>query len=411
MHVVVVGGGFAGLAAAQGLAGQPVQVTVVDRRNHHLFQPLLYQVATAGLAPSDIAEPIRAILSHAPNIAVRLAEVVGIDLESRRIRLDDGVVLPYDRLVLAAGVQHAYFGHPEWEAVAPGLKTVADALDMRRRMLLAFEHAEWCNDEVERAAFMTFVLVGAGPTGVELAGAIQEIALWTLRRDFRRIDPRTARVVLIEAGPSVLPSMDPRLQEAALRQLSRMGIEVRLGARVTEVDARGVTIGGGERVASRTVFWAAGVAASPLGAALGAALDRSGRVLVTGDLSVEGHREVFVAGDLASVEGVPGVAAAAGQMGRLVAANVLADLKGRPRSPFRYLDKGQLATIGRYRAVGQVGPLRLSGPIAWLLWVSVHLWFLVGFRNRLLVFTKWAVAWVSWERSSRLIWGREGGSR
>jgi NADH dehydrogenase len=407
MRVVVVGGGFGGLAAVQGLAGARVDIILVDRTNHHLFQPLLYQVATAGLAPSDIAEPLRAIVARQRNVAVRQAEVVGVDLGARLVRLADGDVLPYDRLILATGARHAYFGHPEWEAHAPGLKTLGDALHLRRRVLDAFERAEWTDDESERNALLTFAVVGAGATGVELAGALREIAFHTLRHDFRRIDPRRARVVLVEATTEVLPAMQEGSRRSACRQLVRLGVELRLGAAVVGVDESGLAFADGRRLDARTVLWAAGVAGSPLGALVGDT-DRQGRVRVAPDLSVPGHPEVLVVGDLARVEDdggtVPGVAPAATQMGDHAARVVRADLAGAVRPTFRYWDKGTMATIGRSRAVASVAGLRFGGLTAWLLWVFIHLWFLVTFRNRFVVFFKWAVAWWTYERASRLTW-------
>ena len=408
-HVVILGGGFAGLNAAKKLSGCPVRVTLVDRRNHHLFQPLLYQVATAALAPSDIAEPIRAILSGQRNLTVRLAEVTALDLEAKTIQLEQAgetTDLAYDKLIVATGARHAYFGHPEWETHAPGLKTLSDALHIRERVLTAFERAEWCEPGPERDRLLTFVVVGAGPTGVEMAGALAEIARHTVARDFTRIDTRTARVLLLEGGPQVLASLPQRLGTLARKQLESLGVEVRTEARVEHIDATGVQVGE-EHIPAETVLWAAGVHASPLLVDAGVPTDRSGRALVSQDLSVPGHPDLFVVGDCAAFkqdgEWLPGVAPVAIGMGRHAAAVIAADVAGRPRAPFRYFDKGHLATIGRSRAVGVALGMQFSGLIAWLGWALVHLAFLVTYRNRLVVLTKWAWAWVSFERASRLI--------
>jgi NADH dehydrogenase len=404
---VIVGGGFAGLAAARGLRRAEADVTLVDRRNHHLFQPLLYQVATAGLSAPDIAYPIRRILWRQGNASVLLGDVQAIDLAQKRLRLDGGD-LGYDYLVLAAGATHSYFGHAEWEAHAPGLKTLEDALEIRRRALLAFEKAEREEDPVARRAWLTFVVVGAGPTGVEMAGAFAEIARHSLARDFRRIDPRAARVILVEAGPRVLPAYPDDLSARAVRQLEALGVQVWTGAAVTGLDAEGVALGG-DRVAARTVVWAAGVAASPLARTLDVPLDRVGRVKVAPDLSLPGRPEVFVVGDLAVLEQdgrpIPGVAPAAMQMGRHAAENLLRTLRGEPRRPFRYVDKGSLATIGRSSAVALFGKARLSGFLAWLAWLLVHIFFLIGFRNRFVVLFTWAWAYLTYQRSARLILG------
>lgn len=412
-RVVIIGGGFGGLATARALRREPVEITLIDRRNHHLFQPLLYQVATAGLAPTDIAEPIRGILAKQRNATVRLAEAAAIDLEGKAVVLSDGDRVPYDTLVVAAGAGPSYFGHPEWQRHAPALKTIGDALDIRRRVLEAFEEAEWADDPDERRALLTFVVVGAGPTGVELAGALAEIAFHTLRRDFRRFDPAQAKVILVEGTDAVLPPYPDTLQKSAQRQLESLGVEVHLGARVEEVDGEGVTIGG-ERIPARTVLWAAGVQGAEVGGSLDVPLTRTGQVVVEPDLSIPGHRDVFVIGDLAHVEQpdgsvVPGVAQGALQMGTFVGQNLKDDRAGRPRGSFRYWDKGNMATIGRRRAVMDAMGIRLSGLLAWLAWVAVHLFFLVSYRNRLLVFTKWAWAWVTFERASRLIWQGEPG--
>jgi NADH dehydrogenase len=411
-RVVIIGGGFGGLATAKALRGTDTLVTVVDRSNHHLFQPLLYQVATAGLAPSDIAEPIRSVLARQRNASVRLGEVTSIDKAAKRVtvRPDGGpeTWLEYDYLVVAAGVKHAYFGNDGWAEHAPGLKTIGDALEIRRRLLTAFERAEWAEDEASRRALLTFVIVGAGPTGVELAGAVAEIAFSTLRRDFRHVDTREARVVLVEASAGVLGAYPEGLQASARRQLEGLGVEVRTGTRVSSVDATGVTLDG-EPLAAATVLWAAGVQASPLAAQLGVDLDRAGRVPVSSDCTIQGHSEVFVVGDMALFTGedgspLPGVAPVAQSQGRHVAKCIAADLAGSPRRPYRYLDKGNMATIGRSRAVLWSGRIQFGGIFAWLAWVFVHLLFLVTFRNRLLVFLKWAWAWATFERASRLIW-------
>ncbi len=411
-HVVILGGGFGGLSAARALAKAPVRVTLVDRRNHHLFQPLLYQVATAALSAPDIAVPIRRVLRRQANATVYLAEVERVDVAERRVILDDRLdhgSLSYDYLVVATGASHTYFGHDEWEAWAPGLKTVDDALEIRRRILLAFEAAEREPDPARRAEWLTFVVVGAGPTGVELAGALAEISQRTLARDFRNFDPRTARVVLVEGMDRVFPAFPPDVSEKALEHLRELGVEVRTKAMVTRVDAGGVEIGD-ERLASRTVVWAAGVEASHLGASLGAPTDRAGRVVVEPDLSVPGHPEVFVIGDLASVaqpdgENVPGVAQGAIQAGKHVARNLQRTLRGEAREPFVYKDKGYLATIGRSKAVGLVGRTqrRVSGLVAWLLWAVIHVTFLIGFRNRLMVLLEWAWAYATWQRGARVI--------
>jgi NADH dehydrogenase len=407
-HVVVVGGGFAGLAAARALRRAPARITLVDRRNHHLFQPLLYQVATAALNPGDIAYPIRSVLRLQRNARTILARVTGVDLARRTVQLVDGE-LHYDHLLLATGATHSYFGKDEWEAWAPGLKTIEDALEIRRRVLSAFEAAERLTDPADLPAVLTFVVVGAGPTGVELAGALSEIGRLTVARDFRSFDPRTLRVVLVEGASRVLPPYHERLSAAARRQLERLGVEVRTGTLVTRIDHTGVWFGD-EHIQARTVLWAAGVAASPLGAMLGAPLDRAGRVLVAPDLSVPGHPEVFVAGDLMHCEQdgglVPGVAPAAIQAGRAAARNIAARLAGQPTRPFRYRDKGSLATIGRAKAVGQLGRFEVTGFFAWWIWWLVHIAYLIGFRNRLSVMIGWAWQYFAFARGARLITGR-----
>ena len=406
-RVVIVGGGFGGLAAARALARAPAAVTLVDRQNHHLFQPLLYQVATAGLSPAEIAYPIRRILRRQRNARVLLGEAVAIDVAAKRVRLSDGEI-PYDHLILAAGAGHSYFGQDDWELHAPGLKTLEDALEIRRRVLLAFEKAEREEDPEVRRSWLTFVVIGGGPTGVEMAGAFADIARHTLVRDFRRIDPRTARVILVEAGPRVLPVYPEALSQKAKLQLEALGVQVWTESPVTGIDGTGVRVGG-DRVAARTVVWAAGVQASPLARSLGAPLDRAGRVRVAADLTVPGEPAVFVIGDLASLDQdgrpVPGVAPAAIQMGEHAAQNVRRALRGEPLAPFRYRDKGSLATIGRRRGVALVRALRLSGLPAWLAWLGVHIFFLIGFRNRFVVLFTWAWAYVTYDQTARLIVG------
>jgi NADH dehydrogenase len=406
-HVVVIGGGFGGLYAARTLARVPVRVTVVDRRNHHLFQPLLYQVATAALNPSDIAYPIRSVLRRQKNTRVLLGNVLGIDATARTIHLDVGE-LAYDYCIVATGATHSYFGHDEWETRAPGLKTIEDALEIRRRVLYAFEAAEREARPEARRSWLTFVIVGAGPTGVEVAGTLAEVAHHTLARDFRHIDPAQARVILVEGAPRVLTTYPPELSEKAQRQLEHLGVHVRLGCQVTKIDASGVTCGG-EQIEARTVIWGAGVRASPLGKSLGAPLDRVGRVQVTPYLTVPGHDELLVIGDLAAAvsdgKPVPGVAPAAMQMGRYAARSIARTIAGKPREPFHYRDKGSLATIGRKAGIADFGRVRLSGFLAWLAWLLIHIFFLIGFRNRVLVLIEWAWAYVTYERGARLITG------
>jgi NADH dehydrogenase len=408
-HVVILGGGFGGLYAARALARAPVRITIVDRRNHHLFQPLLYQVATGGLNPADIAAPIRGILRERENVAVMLAEARSVELAARRVVLADGEI-GYDFLIVATGATHSYFGHDEWAAFAPGLKSIEDALEIRRRVFLAYENAEKESRPERRAEWMTFVIVGAGPTGAELAGALAEISRHALAREFDHIDPSDARIVLVEGLERVLPPYPPGLSEKARRQLERLGVEVRTGARVTGVDERGVRLGD-ERLAARTVIWAAGVQASPVARSLGVPLDRAGRVLVEPGLDVPGHPEVFVIGDLAALvqDGtpVPGVCPAAIQEGRHVAGSVRRALRGEPALPFRYRDKGSFATIGRRAAVGELagGRVRVSGTLAWLAWLAIHIVFLIGFRNRALVLFQWAWSYVTFRRGARLITG------
>jgi NADH:ubiquinone reductase (H+-translocating) len=400
--VVIIGGGFAGLNAARALAGTPVGITIVDRRNFHLFQPLLYQVATAGLNPSDIAYPIRAIFRRQPNVErIVLAEVTGIDVDVRHVTVDDGEQIPYDWLLVATGATHSYFGKDDWASLAPGLKTIEDALAIRGRVLTAFERAERHPEDAAR--LLTFVVIGAGPTGVEMAGAMIEIAVHALAREFDRIDPRAARVVLVEGTDRVLPTYPPRLSASARHQLEELGVEVRTDALASDIDERGVTLSDGSHIESATVVWAAGVRASPLGAALQVETDRAGRVVVTGDLSIPEHPEVFVAGDLASLPGVPGVAPAAIQQGRHVARQIVSDIAGREREDFHYRDKGTLATIGRARAVADMGPARFGGFAAWVAWLAIHIFYLIGFRNRLFVFLSWAWNYLTFSRGARMI--------
>jgi NADH dehydrogenase len=411
-HVVIVGGGFGGLSAARQFRGAGVDVTLVDRTNHHLFQPLLYQVATATLAPSDIAVPTRWVLRKHRDVTVILAEVTDIDVERHVVYLDEERrALPYDYLIVAAGSRHAYFGHDEWENVAPGLKSLADALEIRRRFLVAYEMAEKSNDPAERQLLQTFVIVGGGPTGVELAGMFPYIAKVAFRNDFRRVDTTRTRVLLVEAGPRILPSFPEGLAARARRDLEDLGVEVRTGHAVTRIDDESVHVGD-ERIAVANVFWAAGNAASPLGRRLGVETDRVGRVPVGGDLSIPGHPEVFVVGDLAAYtqsdgSPVPGVAPAANQMGTRAGKNVVATLRGQPRKNFRYFDKGNLATIGRHKAIADWGRFRLSGSIAWFFWLFVHIMYLVGFRNRLSVLLSWAYSYFTAQRGVRLITGME----
>jgi NADH dehydrogenase len=404
-RIVVVGAGFAGLNVVKALGDAPVDITVLDRSNHHLFQPLLYQVATAALSPSDVAVPIRHVLDG-DNVRVLLAEVQGFDLQGRRVLCAHGPV-PYDVLVVAAGATHSYFGHDDWAERAPGLKTIDDALEIRRRVLAAFEAAERETDPARQRAWLTFAVVGGGPTGVELAGALAEIARGTLPGEFRSIDPRLARVVMIEALPQLLGTYPPALAAHAVRRLERLGVVVHTGAPVTAIDEEGVTAGG-RRIAARTVLWSAGVQASPLARALGAPLDRAGRVKVTPALTLPGRDDVYVIGDLACVAdgAVPGVAPAAIQQGRHAASNIRRRLAGLPPGPFHYRDRGTLAVIGRGAAVGMLfGRVPVRGPLAWLAWLVIHIAFLVGFRNRLWVLLGWAYSFWSFKRQARLITG------
>jgi NADH:quinone reductase (non-electrogenic) len=411
-QVVILGGGFGGLTAARALATSPVHVTIVDRNNYHLFQPLLYQVATAGLSPGDIASPIRWILRRQSNVRVLLATAQQIDTERGRVVLDTGE-LAFDYLVVATGAAHAYFGRDEWAALAPGLKTLDDALEIRKRVLMAFERAEEETDPARRQALLTFVIVGAGPTGVELAGALAELARHTLAREFRSIDPGRARIILVEAAGHLLSTFPPSLQAAAARSLACLGVEIRLNAPVEDVGREWVRIGR-EQVRAATVLWAAGVSASRLGRTLGVPLDRAGRVIVEPDLSIPGHRNIYVVGDLAvfTHQGgrpLPGVAPVAVQQAHHAALNIRRALKGRSPRPFHYRDLGNLATIGRAAAVADIGGLRLSGWVAWLTWLFVHIMKLVGFRNRVLVLVQWAWAYLTYQRSVRLITGPVSG--
>lgn len=407
-RVVIIGAGFGGLSAAVALAKAPVDITLIDRRNYHLFQPLLYQVATAGLSPADIAYPIRSIVRRHPNVEVVLGKVTDVDLSGRAVLIGERRV-PYDYLVIATGARHAYFGHDEWEKYAPGLKRIEDATQIRRRILLAFERAEATADEAECRKLLTFVIVGGGPTGVEMAGAVVELARMALSRDFRHIDPGRARIILVEAAPRLLLSFPESLSEKARRSLERLGVEVRLGRPVTACDADGVMVGE-ERIDAATVIWAAGVAASPAARWLKAEKDRAGRVKVSRDLTLPGHPEIFVIGDTAAAldaEGrmLPGVAPVAKQEGSYVARAIAARLRGESVPPFRYRDLGNLATIGRKAAVADFGWLRLSGLPAWLLWGLVHIAFLIGFRNRIAVLLDWLWAYITFQRGARLITG------
>lgn len=407
-RVVIIGAGFGGMSAARKLAKLPVQVIVIDRKNHHTFQPLLYQVATAGISPGEIAAPIRWILRGYKNVEVLMGEALSFDLERRVVKLSDAEI-PYDYLVVAAGATHSYFGHDEWEPWAPGLKTIEDALEIRRRVLLAFELAERQAAEGKPPLDLNFVIVGAGPTGVELAGTLAEIARQVLRNEFRSIDPRRTRIILLEGGPRVLPAYAPDLSQSAVRQLEKLGVEVRASAMVTRIEPAAAWVGD-ERIPAAVVLWAAGVSASPLGKQLGAPLDRAGRVQVNPDLSLPGHREVFVIGDLASLKDesgnlLPGVAPTAMQEGRYVAEAVAADLNSVRRKNFHYFDKGSLATIGRAAAVAQIRKIHISGYFAWLAWLFIHIMFLIGFRNRIIVIIQWAWSYLTYERGARLITG------
>jgi NADH:quinone reductase (non-electrogenic) len=409
--VVIIGGGFAGLEAAKALANAPVKIILIDRSNHHLFQPLLYQVATAELSPADIAQPIRGILRNQGNVRVILDEVKQINPDTREVITED-LTFKYDYLIVAAGARHHYFGNDQWEDQAPGLKSIKDALEIRRRVLLAFEVAEKASTDEERRQALTFVIVGAGPTGVEMAGAISELARFTLRRDFRHIDPTSARVILVEAAPRVLPPFDPELSESALRQLKELHVEVLLNSAVTRL-AEGEVDVNKQVIKTRTVIWAAGNKASPLGAMLGGETDRAGRVKVNPDLTIPGRPEIQAIGDMIATtfdggKPVPGVSPAAMQAGRHAAKNIERQLRGEQPLPWNYFDKGSMATIGRYKAVASVAGMKFSGHLAWLAWVFVHLIFLIGFRNRVFVFWQWAWAHVNYAKGARLITGKVG---
>ena len=412
-RVVIIGGGFGGLYAAQALKRDDVDLVVLDRTNHHLFQPLLYQVATATLAPTDITAPIRWLLRHQRNATVLMTEVDRVDTVRRIVMADGGREFPYDYLIVAAGARHAYFGHPEWERFAPGLKSIDDAIRLRQRILSAFERAELTDDPDERRALLSFVVIGGGPTGVELAGMLPMIARHALRGEFRRIAPESARVMLLEAGARILPSYPPELSEHARLDLVSLGVDVRLGALVTNVERGLVRIGDAEVIRAHTVIWAAGNAASPLGASLGALQDRAGRVVVEPDLSVANHPEVFVIGDMASIttggRPVPGVAPAAMQMGSQAAHNIRRSLEGRERLPFAYHNKGDLATIGRHRAIADFGRFQVTGSLAWWFWLFLHIMYLAGFRNRLSVLLEWGYSYLTYARGARLI--TDGGRR
>lgn len=410
-HVVIVGGGFGGLRAAQALARhKDIQITIVDRRNYHLFQPLLYQVATAGLSPAEIASPIRTIFSRFPNVKVLLGNVSGVDLAANKILLNNDS-LKFDYLVLACGAKHSYFNHPEWESLSPGLKTLEQATEIRRRILLAYELAEKETDPAKQEALLTFVVVGAGPTGVEMAGAIGEISRYTLESDFRNIQPERTKVILVEAGPRVLAAFDEKLSRQAAKDLEQLGVQVRTDTRVTEVRDGGVKLGQ-ENIPARTVIWAAGVQPSSLAKALGTQLDKMGRVIVENDLSLKDHPNVFVLGDMAYFptadgRGLPGLAPVAMQQGTRAGKNILASIHNRPRTPFRYNDKGIMATIGRRKAVAQTGRLKLSGILAWYMWLFIHIYYLIGFKNRIFVFLEWMWAYLTFKRGARLILDKE----
>jgi NADH dehydrogenase len=408
-HVLILGGGFAGLYAARRLGSAPVRVTVVDRRNHHLFQPMLYQVATAALNPSDIAAPIRSVLRAHSNTEVLLAEVGAINTKDRRVYFTDGSDSSYDYLIVATGARHSYFGHDDWEPLAPGLKSLEDAVEIRQRVLLAFERAEREPDPVRRHAYLTFVVVGGGPTGVETAGAVAELRRYALRRDFRHIDPGEATVMLLEGGPRLLPSYPPSLSDKAKLELRRLGVEVRTETMVTDIRA-GWVAAAGWTIPTQTVIWAAGNVASPILKSLGVPLDNIGRAIVEPDCTIPGHPEIFVLGDAALFthqEGgpLPGICPVAIQMGEYAARIIQADLAGEPRRAFRYWDKGQLAVIGRGRAVADIWKLHFGGFLAWLTWTFVHIFFLIGFRNRVMVMIQWAWSYVTYGRGARLIAG------
>ena len=409
-HVIIIGCGFGGLAAARELAGADLRITMIDRSNHHLFQPLLYQVATAGLSAPAISAPIRNILSGQRNVTTLMADVTAIDVAARSLTLEDGTTMAYDHLIVAAGSTHSYFGRDDWAALAPGLKTLEDAFEIRRRVLMAFEHAERETDVRRRQEWLTFTVIGGGATGVEMAGTMVEIARHTLSGEFRNIDPRSARVVLIEGADRILGAYPPDLSEKAREQLQRLGVDVRTGSRVVHIDetcVRYADFDGEQMLASRTVIWSAGVAASPLGKSLGVQTDRAGRVPVSPQLSIEGHDDVYVIGDLAAAQSegkpVPGVSPAAKQMGRVAARNIKLRIAGREPETFVYRDYGSLATIGRKAAIAMVGRFKFSGLPAWLFWLFVHVYFLIGFRNRLMVLGDWAWAYFTFKRSARVI--------
>jgi NADH:ubiquinone reductase (H+-translocating) len=409
-HVVIIGAGFGGLTAAKSLKRAPVRITVVDRTNHHLFQPLLYQVAMAGLSPAEIAAPIRSVLRKQQNAFVLLAEAAGVDLARQVVKLRDDQreeELGYDYLVLSTGGRTTYFGHDDWEKFAPGLKDLDDAVDIRRRVLLAFEAAE--KEGGHQSELLTFVVVGGGPTGVELAGALAELARFVLDRDFRTINPRSAEILLLEGGPRILPGFAPDLSRSAERQLTELGVKVRTNAQVTNIDEKGVYLGG-ETIKAATVIWSAGVRATALTRSLGVELDRAGRVSVGPDLTIPGHPNAFAIGDMTIFhqdgKPLPGVSPVAMQMGRLVARNIQNSIAGRPYQHFRYFDKGNMATIGRKAAIAEIGKLHMSGFIAWLAWLGVHIFFLIGFRNRFAVLFNWAWSYFTYQRGARLITGR-----
>lgn len=411
VKVLIIGGGFAGLNAAKGLGGyRDMDVTLIDRTNHHLFQPLLYQVAMAGLSPADIAAPIRSLLSRSRNVRVLQGEVTSLDIP-RNVAVADFGEVPFDYLILACGSRHSYFGHEDWEEFAPGLKTLEQATEIRRRVLSAYEEAERTASAEERKRLLTFVVVGGGPTGVELAGAIGEMSRFTLAKDFRQIDAASARVILLEAGPRILPTFSEQQSSRATRDLERLGAQAWTNSAVTKIDRAGVQIGS-ETIQSATVLWAAGVTASPLGKSAGFEVDRVGRVLVENDLSVPGHPKIFVAGDQACYshqtgKPLPGTAPVAMQQGQYLAKIIRGDLAGRPRWPFRFADKGQMATIGRSRAVAEVGRFKFAGFFAWLMWLAVHIYYLTGFKNRLLVVVQWAWSYLTFRRGARLIVTKE----
>lgn len=415
-RVVIIGGGFAGLYAAQGLADAPVRITLIDRQNHHLFQPMLYQVATAALSPSDIASPIRSILRRQKNTEVILGEAAAVDVGDRRVTMNDSSTVNYDYLIIATGARHSYFGRDDWELFAPGLKSLEDAEEVRRRVLLSFERAEREADPIKRHAHLTFVVVGGGPTGVEVAGALAEIRRYALRRDFRRIDPREATVMLLEGGPRLLSSYPPDLSDRAKAELRRLGVEVRVETMVSDIRP-GHVVAGGWTIPTQTVVWAAGNVASPLTRTLGAPLDRAGRVIVESDCTVPGHPEVFVLGDASAFSddrfgSLPGICPVAIQMGQYASRVISGDLAGKPRRRFVYWDKGQLAVIGRGRAVAEIWRLHFGGLMAWFVWIFVHIFFLIGFRNRLIVLIEWAYAYFTYHRGARLItWPWSGGGR